>query len=300
MTHRLRTHVRNLVCLSALFASLSAPSFAEDRNFALSTLRALPEAQAVMDPAIRMLWLDEAPPALVESTPTTMHNATGISVIPFNTGEAHCQEAFVRALRNMLEIARNAGYDVIYDLRPALRDGPASQTSSVYCDVGVTTARVFLSAKMGMTQTARTRADGIERETERLAMIANRPAAKGALYLPLLPILETPEIREQLGNDVTLTLGSQTPPAYSLRYGPVTYSETAASNGKSPTDTCVAATIATLRTMIKDARANRYNGLIRVRSFLNNQFAAAASDVECEAGNRSATVVLRAVLIQKK
>ncbi|GAA5162383.1 hypothetical protein [Viridibacterium curvum] len=290
---------RTLLSLVAALAGLATTAHA-DQNISLRTLQSLPEVQATLDPAIRMLWLDEAPPALVESTPVANYNATGISVIPFNVDESHCHEAFVRVLKNMLETARTAGYDVIYDIRPALKDGPANSTAAVFCSTSPTTARVFFTARMGMTQNARTRADSIDREAERLAINANRPAAKGALYIPFAPIIESPEIRDLLGNDVSLVLGSQNPPAYALRYGPITYSESADSNGKTPTETCQAAAIATLRSMIKDARANRYNGLIRVRSYLNNQIAPSPTDIECEAGNRSAKVVLRTILIQKK
>lgn len=272
----------------------------ETMNLDLKSLKALPEVQAVMDPAVRLFWYDSPAPELAEYSPSDVFNGIGISVIPFNTSQKHCEEAFRKSIELMIAEARNAGYDVIHDIRPALREGPSKDLNRVFCSLSPSTARVVLSARFGMTPTAQARANSIDLEAERLAASTARPAAKGALYVPLQALLASPEFKTILGADMGFYLGSQVPPRYSQRFGPKTYTESVEANGASPDETCRRAVLAALRSLITDARGHNYNAVIRVRSFLNDQLTPSPNDAECEAGNRSAKASFRAILVVRQ
>ncbi|MFT3735625.1 MAG: hypothetical protein QM776_11470 [Rhodocyclaceae bacterium] len=288
----------------ALLISLAAASARADEfmHIKLSELMELRAVRNLAGPDIKLYWGDTPTPPLVETTAPDRFSGTGISVIPWNLGRRHCEEAFVKIMRTMYADARKSGYDVIYNIRPTLKEGPTSDTTLVSCSLSPATARAYFTATLGMSEGGRAWVEAQEAEADRRAALEARPPAKNAVYIALDPILESAEAKAILGSDVTLHRKASGIPAFSLRYGPANYSESPDGNKYPPEDVCRQAVLLTLNEMAKDARENGFDGIIRVRSVLDGQLTPSPNDVEClvRGKDRTATVRLRAVLIKKK
>jgi hypothetical protein len=297
--------MKRSIAVALLVALLPLSAQAEDaESFIIMKLSELMEMRSVRNlagPDVKLYWGDAATPAIVETTPPDRFSGTGISVIPWNLGRRHCEEAFTKIMQTMYRDARKGGYDMIYSIRPTLKEGPAPNTDSVYCSLTPATARAYFTATLGMSAGGRTWVDAQEAEAERRAALTARPPAKDAVYLPLDPILESPEAKAILGSDVTLHRKRSDAPAYTLRYGPANYSESPEANKYPPEDVCRQAVLTTLSEMVKDARENGFNAIVRVQSYLDDELTPSPDNVEClvRGKNRTTTVRLRALLVKK-
>jgi hypothetical protein len=89
-------------------------------------------------------------------------------------------------------------------------------------------------------------------------------------------------------------------PAYSERTIPHDYSEEASVRDLGREGACRKAALNVLATIVADAKEKGYDGIIKLRSYLDEQPALNETEFECDAGSKSASVQLLATLIKSK
>jgi len=286
--------LRSLLCVLALACSMVPARAAEAARFELSSLLASESVKETLDPAVKLYWGTPAPAAdLAEVARPDVYTRSSISMSPFGGSARHCVEAFEKALAAMIDAARARGYDAIVDVRTFQNGTPADDSTALACKPGYKTTEVSLAGSFAMTQAAFQRAAQAD---ERAATAPPRPPADGAVFVPLEPILTSPEARAILGPGIVVYPGSAKAPAYSQRYGPEEYSEDADLKRLGPDAACKQAVLNTLSSIVQDAKERGYDSVIKVRSFLNRQFVPGGGDVECLLGKKTASVTLQATL----
>ena len=146
-----------------------------------------------------------------------------------------------------------------------------------------------------MTPVAMQRWAEAERQS---ASVPPRAPAKGAIFLSLDSILNTAEVKAILGRQVKAYWGLDAP-AYDERERPDEYSEEADIGSLSGEDACKQAVLNTLRSMVQEARKKDFDSIIKIRSFLNEQYTPVVTDIECQLTKKTASVTLRASLANK-
>ncbi|HEY3700100.1 MAG TPA: hypothetical protein VGK97_12250 [Spongiibacteraceae bacterium] len=111
--------------------------------------------------------------------------------------------------------------------------------------------------------------------------------------------MTSPEAKAILGPDIKVYWGIQAP-EYSQRYGPDDYSDEADIEKLQSEEACKQAVLKTLSSMVQEAKTRNFDSIIKIRSFLGEQFAPAATDVECQLNKKTASVTLRSSLASKK
>jgi uncharacterized protein YbjQ (UPF0145 family) len=282
--------------LAPLLASLVISAHAADTYFVLSELLASDSVKELLDPNIKMYWGSQVTPDFSEIARPDPYTRSSISLSPFGGSKKHCIEAFEKTLKEIVIDARNRGYDAVVNLQPA-RDGkPSGDPAGFNCKPGYKTTEVSLIGSFAMTTGAVQRMAEAEQRTTHLP--PRNPAAN-AIFLPLDPILISPEARAILEPGINAYSGIKAP-AYSQRYGPDEYSEEADTKSLGKEDACKQAVLNTLRAMVQDAKERGFDSIIKIRSFLSEQFAPVATDVECQIGRKTANVRLQASLASKK
>jgi hypothetical protein len=127
------------------------------------------------------------------------------------------------------------------------------------------------------------------------AASARKPAAK-ARYLPLQPILSSPEAQAILGSGITWHVGSTATPAYTSQLGPIESEGEASLKKSGEAGICKDAVLEALAGLVKDAKERGYSGLTKIHSYLDEKRTPVESDVECEISGSDAHVMLRSVL----
>jgi uncharacterized protein YbjQ (UPF0145 family) len=281
------------VVLSALTISAQA---ADPTYFRFSELLESGSAKDLLDPSVKLYWGAQPTPDFAEVARPDTYTRSSISISPFGGSKRHCVEAFEKALNAMIGDARARGYDAVIDIR-AVRDGkPSDDPAGFNCKPGYKTTEVPMMGSFAMTSAAMRRAAEAE---ERAARPPARPPVAGAIFVPLDAILSSPEATAILGPSIDAYWGIKTP-AYSQRHGPDEYSEEADIGKLRNEDACKQAVLKTLSSMVQEARTRDFNSIIKIRSFLNGQFAPVATDVECQLGKKTASVTLQASLASKK
>lgn len=289
-------HQRHM--LAFVIACLTISAHAADATyFRLSELLASPSVKEFQDPKVKLYWGTQPTPAFREVARPDVYAKSGIS-LSFSGGSAeHCVEAFEKTLKAMIDDARTRGYDAIINIRVAHDGKPSDDLTGFSCTPGFKTTEVPLISSFAMTSAAFQRAAEAE---QRSASVPPRPPAKGAIYLPLEPILTSPEAREILGKELIVHWGIAGTPAYRQRFGPAQYSEDADVRKLGNEGACKQAVLNALNDMVDDAKEKKFDSIIKIRSFLNEQYAPVATDVECELDKKEASVTLQASLISKK
>jgi uncharacterized protein YbjQ (UPF0145 family) len=269
---------------------------AEGNYFTFSELLKADSAEKYAGPDIKLYWAAQPTPDFPEVARPDSYTRSSISLSPFGGSRRHCIEAFEKALKAMIDAARSRGYDAVTNIR-AMRDGKASDDPLGFnCKPGYKTTEVPLIGSFAMTSAAMKRAAEME---ERSANVAARPPSAGAIFLPLEPILTSPEAKAILGPDIKAFWGIKAP-EYSQRHGPDDYSDDADIGKLESEEACKQAVLKTLRSMVEEAKTRNFDSIIKIRSFLGEQFAPVATDVECKLAKKSASVTLRYSLASKK
>lgn len=273
-----------------VFTSLTISAYAaEGSYFKFSDLLKAESAEELMDPAIKLYWAGQPTPDFAEVARPDVYTRSSISIGPFGGAKRHCIESFEKALGAMIEDARARGYDAITNIRAVRDEKPSEDTEGFNCNPGYKTTEVPLIASFAMTAAAKQRA--IEAEEQSTQLPARSPA-KGAIFLPLEPILTSAEAKTILGPDIKVYWGVKAP-KYNQRYGPDQYSDDADIGKLERDDACKQAVLKVLSSMVQDAKTKNYDSIVKIRSFLDGQFAPVPTDVECELSKKTASVTLQ-------
>ena len=288
---------RHLLALFLTSLTLSAHA-AESFNLKISELLQSEAAQKAMDPGVKLYWGNEATPSFQEVARPDVNTGISISGGLFSGGtKAHCVEAFEDALSAMIRDARSAGFDAVVNVRVAPDKKPLADSSGFNCTPGYRTTEVRLWSSFAATSAA------VKRMAEAESQSANLPSrapAKGAIFVPLNPVLASPELKTILGRHVRAYWGLEAPEYDERTSSSDEYSEDVAIGSFSSEETCRQAVLKTLASMVKEARVEDFDSIIRIRSYLNEQFSPVATDMECELDKKSASVTLRAFMANRK
>lgn len=288
--------MRRSKLLTLVLASLTISAHAaEGTYFKFSELLKAGSAKELMDPAVKLYWDAQPTPNFQEVARPDVYTRSSISLSPFGGSTRHCIEAFEMTLKAMIDDARTRGYDAITNIRAMLDGKPSDDPEGFNCKPGYKTTEVPLVSSFAMTSAAVQRAAEAEVQS---AKPPERPPSDGAIFLPLEPILTSPEARTILGQDIKVYWGIKAP-AYSERYGPDEYSDEADIGKFGNDEACKQAVLKILGSMVQEAKTRSYDSIVKIRSFLSGQFAPIATDVECELSKKTASVTLQFSLTSK-
>lgn len=294
---RLRPASKPLHLLAAAIAFLTTSAFAADSVLLrVSDLLKSPTAREIQAQPVTLYWGNQPTQKLGEVARMDNYTRWSISRNPFGGSEKHCVDAFEQALRSMVNDAVERGYDAIVGLRAQSDSKTTGDPDTFYCKPGYRSTEVSLTGAFAMTPaTAQSAAafDTIEVEGP------PRPPWEGSIYVPLEPILNSTEAKAILGSDLRAYWGAKTL-SYSERYGPENYKDSAKIETFGKEGACKQAVLKVLQAMADYARESKYDSIIRIRSYMDDQYTPTANDVECSLGRWSASVVLRASLAKSK
>lgn len=294
---RCRLIRRALSFLLGMAALGPSAAFAGDVEYLkLDELLRSEDVQEILQAPVTLYWGDQPTPAFVEMAAMDTHSRTSISRSPFGGSRRHCVEAFEMALKATVDDAVKAGYDSIVGIRIFVEGKRAESPVGFYCKPGYKTTTIMLESAYALTSAG---AQRIAAEESFIPEGPPRPPADGAIYLPLAPILESAEAQTILGSDISVY--RQNPaPDYSDRYGPEVWYDYGEVGRYGKEGACKQAALKILVALADDARARGFDSIMKLRSYLNEQFTPDAADLECEIGRRNALVKLRAMLAKRK
>jgi len=282
--------------LSATSALATSTAFAaEPEFFRISELLQSETSKETLAAPVKLYWGAQPTPGFVEVADEDTYMRWSKSGSPFGGSRRHCVDAFEQALQAMVKDAVARGYDAIIGMKVTAADKPSTDPDGFFCKPGYRTTEIWLTGSFAMTQ------DAVRRAAEEEAFVLEGPPRQpwdNNVYLPLEPILTSPEAKAILGTDVAAHWGLQAP-AYSKRYGPDVYYD----YGDMALGTeaaCKQAALKVLLAMADYARSNNYDAVIRIRSYLYDMHTPVPTDFECEVGRRKATVKLQGTLAKLK
>lgn len=287
--------MKKINLLAVLLASMAISAHAAEGEYYKYSDLLSSEAARKLDPAVKLYWGAEPAPAFAEVARPDSYTRVSLSMSFLGGSSRHCVQAFEKTLTAMVDDARRRGYDAVTNIR-VMHDGkPSDDPLGFTCKPGYKVTDVTLNGTFAMTPAAMQRAAEAE---EQFAKQPARPAAAGATFVPLEPILVSAEASAILGADIKAYLGNKTP-EYSQRYGPVEYSADVSTGDLQIEAACRQAALKVLTAMVQDAKKRNFDSIIRIRSFLDRQYAD-ATQVECKLGRRGASVLLQASLASRK
>jgi uncharacterized protein YbjQ (UPF0145 family) len=251
----------------------------------------------ILDPTIKLYWGDDATPAFAEIARPDIYTRSGYSTTLFGGNKSHCIEGFENALADMITDARKRGYDAIINIRFTVDGKPSDDTSGFSCKPGFKTTEIPLISRFALTSEGARRAA----EAEKYALsLPDRAPAKGAVFMPLDPILNSPEAQAILGTTIKAHWGLHNAPTYVDRFGPAEYSDEGDVRKLGVEGACKQAVLNALSAMVEEAKERKYDSIIKIRSFLDERFTPIDTDVECQLDKKTASVTLKASLISPK
>lgn len=296
----MKLHTSFAVLLACIGLTAQAQSVHGDKvNFSLQALLNKPEVQKAFDPAIKFYWENAQTPEVAEKTAELISRSRR-PISNASYFDDYCVAAFASTIKNATEEAKLNGFDMIINAKssPSGRKPAALPPSTIECTNNYFAAETPLKIVFAASPEANKRYLDAEKAAQ-AAVPQNRPAAKNAIYLPLAPILNSPQAKEILEDDEDapkkIYAGLQNAPAYTERFIPMHYSDDDAKISKYGQEgACKRAVLNVLKSIIKDMeeRKDRYNAIIKVRSYLNDQFAPVDTDLECDVGSKEAKVKL--------
>lgn len=290
--------MRILAVLAVIALSVHLPANAGDSVLTISDELGKSEIKKVLDPNVAIFWGDQAPPAgLVEQSRLESFSGVDANVIPFTGGIRNCQTAFKKALNNMVEDARNMRYDVIYGIRSFMDGVPTADAQRAVCShmVHITSLRF----KVVLARTPAMAARAAEEEAQALkeaAVAARKPSGKSR-YLPLEPILSSPEAQAILGSGMAWQAGLTPMPAYAVQFGPAESEGEGSVKKSGEAGACKDAVLDALGGFVKDAKERGYTGLAKIHSYYDEKRTPVDGDVECVISGSDANVLLRSVFV---
>jgi uncharacterized protein YbjQ (UPF0145 family) len=287
-------HLLILVLTSLVVSANAAESF----HLKISDLLQSDAAKKSMDPAVKLYWGDEVIPTLQEVARPDTNTGVSLSGGLLSGGsKAHCVAAFENALDAMIRSARSAGYDAVINIRAAADRNTVANAAGFNCTPGYRTTEVRLWSSFAATSAAAQRMAEAEKQS---ANLPSRAPQKGAIFLPLDSVLASPELKAILGRHVRAYWGFDAPAYDERTRSPDEYSEDVDIGSLGNEEACKRAALKTLGSMVKEARKEDFDSIIRIRSFLNEKYSPVVTDIECELGKKTASVTLRALMANRK
>ena len=288
-----RRHLTTTACLACLALGAQA---ADPEYFNYRDLLATRSVKSFTNPAVKIYLANDAKPKFAEKTRPDTYTGTGISISPFGGSRRHCVEAFENALRSMISDAATKGFDAIIDLRALAGDDPEPDPNRFTCQPAYKVTIVTLHATFGLTPEGALRAAD---EDKRLLNQPYRPPWEGSIYVPLDPILTSPEAQAILGPEIKAYRESDAP-AYALRSGPDDYAGSADIGTIGVPEACKSAALNALQEMADRAKEQKFDSIIKIRSRMYEQYTPGLSSLECEVGKRKVFVNLQATLVNRR
>jgi len=288
-----RRHLTTTACLACLALGAQA---ADPEYFNYRDLLATRSVKSFTNPAVKIYLANDAKPEFAEKTRPDTYTGTGISISPFGGSRRHCVEAFENALRSMISDAATKGFDAIIDLRAMAGDDPEPDPNRFTCQPAYKVTIVTLHATFGLTPEG---AQRIADEDKRLLNQPYRPPWEGSIYVPLEPIVGSPEAQAILGPEIKPYWGIEAP-AYTLRFGPHDYAGSSEIGTLGIPEACKKATLNALQEMVDQAKEEKFDSIIRIRSRMYEQYTPGFSSIECEVGKRAVFVKLQATLVNRR
>jgi uncharacterized protein YbjQ (UPF0145 family) len=285
-------HLAATACLAwfTLVAQAADPDY-----FSYRELFARRSVQAFSDPSVKIYLANDAKPAFAEKSRPDTYTGSGISISPFGGSRRHCVEAFENALQAMIKDAATKGFDAIIDLRAMIGDDLSADPDGFTCAPSYKVTIVSLHATFGLTQTAARR---VAEEDKRLLNQPYRPPWEYSVYVPLEPILASAEAQAMLGPDLKAYSGNDTP-LYTVRVGPDDYAASAPIGSLEIPTACKIATLKALQGMVDEAREQKFDSIIKIRSRMYEQYTPGLASVECEVGKNAVYVNFQATLVNR-
>ncbi|MBL0727852.1 hypothetical protein [Piscinibacter sp. HJYY11] len=289
----------NRPLLALVLASLAFTASAADPiPMRVSELLQSERARQFLDPDVKLYWGDEATPPLLEISREDVNTGISLSGKVFSAGtREHCVAAFENALDSMIRHARNLGYDVVFNIRVGQGKGVPTESQTFSCTPAYRATDIRIWSSFGMTEAAAQRFADAQKQ---LATLPARAPAKDAIFMPLAPVQASPELKKILGRHVRAYWGTDAPTYDERTNSPYEYTEYAETAGRAPEEACRQATLKALGAMVKEARKEDFDSLVRIRSYHNGQLTPAPTDIECEVGKKWASVTLRAYMANRK
>lgn len=283
----------NVALLSAFFAVTAT---AGEEHFDVKKELASAYLRGWLGTDVSLYVEGEQTPEFVEVGRVETYAGWSLSISPFGGGRRHCLEAFQKAVKSVVDTAVAHGYDAVVNIRAIPESGPSNDPATFKCAPGYKVTTVSVSGSLAMSAAARQR----QVDTELINRnVPSRKPADGAIFLPIEPILESPETKQIFTGGPTLHWGPQAPP-YKFRYGPDDYSDQAELTSDGPAAACKLAVVKALKQIVDEARERKYDSIIKVRSHLDGEYAPAHGDVECLVAKNKVSVTVQATLAQRK
>jgi uncharacterized protein YbjQ (UPF0145 family) len=258
-----------------LFAAAGTQA-AEPTYFKFSELMDSELSQAIKDPAVKLYWATQPTPGFPEIAPADVYARRG-PLTQVGGPTSNCVAAFHETLKTLISDARSRGYDAIINLQAAEDGRPSNDREGFRCVVGDKRVKVALWSQFAMSAAALQRMVEADEHSTRMPP---RQAPTNGMFIPLEPILTSPQAREILGPDIHVFWGVAAP-RYGLRYGPDSFSESASNRDVGDEGACRRAVLESLKSMVKDAEERGLNAIIRVRSFIDERYPPVITDAEC-------------------
>jgi hypothetical protein len=287
--------------LALLLISLSLSARAEPTNFSIEEAMNQPSVQKALKPGLKVLWGSrKVEDEVVERAETGTYTRTHFGGSVRESGKKQdCMDIFADAMEDMIATALLRDYDVIAEVRGTYKGKGPQDENMFICDVGFRSSDIVLSGTFVQTRAGAADLEKIRNAPERQAAIRNRPLSPNTLLLPLGSILESPEARAILGSMV-VHWGNSGAPQFSERFGPDTYEDDASIRKLGREGACKQAVLNALHSMVEDVKEHKYDGLVMVRSYYDDQWAPDDKSVECNVAGSSAEIKLVGTLIKLK
>lgn len=279
---------RALLLLGVLLATSAVA--ADSENMRLSELLSSKKAKKVLGMGVTLYWAGSQAPVFKEYSLPTRYTGKADGLLSIS--RHHCVEAFEDALEGMVEDAENKGYDAIVDLALVIDGQSAPGAQNYTCKLGSRATSVTLSGSFALSDGAIQRVAEEEKESLK---VGPRQPAKGAVFLPLEPVLTSPEAKAILGEGLSVDWHF---PAqhYAIHKGPMEYEGKAEITAAGNEAACKNALLNALGSAATEARAEKYDRIIKVRSYLKDEYAPDLSQFECAISPRGAQVTMHATL----
>lgn len=261
----------------------------------IGEMMTLPDVVKSLDPAVKLLWGDQAMQDVAERAPEERfsdHSRVG----------DRCKNAFAGTIAKLVAAGKEMGYDQVWMQGSPYKGGKNPEAGKFFCDDGFLYAGVALSVRLATSKAEQKRQQMVRNDPERkaaiAAQVAQRKAVGNTVFLSLSSLLESPEAKAMLRGGESVHWGRADPPAYELRKGPDRYSEDASYKEHGRDKACHAAGLRAFKEMVENMREVGFNAIIRVNSRLND-LPALDDEYECKMDTTQAEVRLFATLAKK-
>lgn len=239
---------------------------------------------------VALHWAGAERPAFSEYSLPEFH--TGTSKNLSGASRRNCVKAFEEALDEFIDEAESKGYDAIVDLSLQINGHASVDAKGFNCKLGEPMTMITVTGRLALSDVSAGVLAAVERKQLSKAI---RQPSPDAIFLPLVPVLNSPDAKSILGDDIKADWHSS-PAAYAFRKGPNEYDAEVDITSSGKEEACNRAVLKILSEMANDAKRGSYDRLIKVRSHLDRKFVFDSSLFECEISKKSVSVTLQASL----